>query len=77
MRMIQIRHVDKRVDRELEVRAARSGMSLSDYLRRELERLAATPSVEDVLERIDAGEAVEPSESIVEAVRTEREGRGG
>ncbi len=44
---IQIRNVPEPVHRALKARAALAGMSLSDYLRVELERLAATPSVEE------------------------------
>lgn len=39
--MIQIRNVPDDVHRELKVRSARAGMSLSDYLNAELARLVA------------------------------------
>ncbi len=40
-RMIQIRHVPVRLHQLLKTRAARAGMTLSDYLRGELERAAS------------------------------------
>jgi len=73
--MIQIRHVDDAVHRELKARAARAGMPLSDYLRRELERLAASPPIEDLLGRITARPRVDPPESPEAAVRAERDVR--
>jgi antitoxin FitA len=75
MPMIQIRHVDEAVHRELKARAAQAGMSLSDYLRREIERLAASPAVDVVLGRIAARPRVDPSESPEAATRAEREAR--
>ena len=47
--MIQIRDVPDDLHRELRVRAAEAGLSLSRYLRRELEGLVARRSVEAVL----------------------------
>ncbi len=40
-KMIQIRNVREDVHQELKVRAARAGMSLSDFLNAELERIVA------------------------------------
>ena len=73
--MIQIRNVPDDLHRELKVRAARSGMSLSDFLLREIARVADTPPLEEVLERIHELGGVELSESPAEAVRAEREDR--
>jgi len=39
-KMIQIRHVPDALHRALRARAARAGMTLSDYLRIELARIA-------------------------------------
>ena len=43
-KMIQIRNVPDAVHRKIKVRAAQSGMTLSDYLRAEIERIAALPT---------------------------------
>ncbi len=74
MKMIQIRHVPDEVHRTLKVRAAQAGMSLSDYLLRELERLAARPTRADILERMRArGSSGITSEEIVKIIREGRE----
>ena len=74
-KMIQIRHVPDRVHRRLKARAAAAGMSLSDFLRLELERIAELLSPAEVAERLAALEPVDVGESAAAAVRAEREGR--
>jgi len=74
-KMIQIRNVPDELHREAKVRAARAGMTLSDYLLREIRRTLEAPDIDELLERIGADEAPVLSESIVEAIRTEREAR--
>ena len=49
---ITIRSMPDAVRNELAARAALQGKSMQEYLRTELERLAARPPVEKVLERI-------------------------
>lgn len=75
-RMIQIRNVPDQVHRRLKMRAAQEGRSLSDYLLREIEQLAARPPVEDVIARIHARGRLEVSEPPTAAVRAERDARG-
>ncbi|HEY7628257.1 MAG TPA: hypothetical protein VH761_14370 [Ilumatobacteraceae bacterium] len=48
---IQIRDIDDEVYEALARRAAEIGLSVPEYLRRETERLAARPSVEEWLTR--------------------------
>ena len=74
-KMIQIRNVPDPVHREAKVRAARAGLSLSDYLLRELQYTLSAPPVEVVLARIAGHEQPVLSESPAEAVRAEREAR--
>jgi antitoxin FitA len=74
-RMIQIRNVPEDLHKELKLRAAKSGRSLSDYLLIELQELASRPALEDVFARIDHREPIEPSESTADAVRAERDAR--
>jgi DNA-binding protein HU-beta len=74
-KMIQIRHVPPSVHQVLKDRASQAGMSLTDYLLRELTRLAERPSIEEVLARIEADGSVIPREDIAEAVHAEREAR--
>lgn len=52
MKMIQIRNVPENVHRTLKARAAREGMSLSDYLLREVTKVAERPTFEEWYERI-------------------------
>jgi hypothetical protein len=49
---ITIRDVPEKVRDELAARAALQGKSMQEYLRMELERLAARPSVEAWLEQV-------------------------
>jgi plasmid stability protein len=51
-KMIQIRNVPDDVHKALKIRATKEGMSLSEYLLREVTKVAEKPSLEEVLERI-------------------------
>ena len=53
-KMIQIRNVPDDVHRTLKVRAAEEGISLSDYIKRDLEELAKQLTIEDVFARARA-----------------------
>lgn len=66
---ITIRDVPKAVKNELASRAAHEGKSMQEYLRSELERMAARPPVEQLLARIrerkqTANTRVSPSEIL-------------
>jgi plasmid stability protein len=74
--LIQIREVPAAAHRTLKARAATEGRTLSDYLRRELVRLAESPTPEEIWERIGARAPIELSESPAEAIRRERDARG-
>ena len=76
-KMIQIRNVPDDVHRTLKVRAAQAGMSLSDFLLREVERIATRPTLEELLARIKADGSVTPREDSATAVRAERDARYG
>lgn len=52
--MIQIRNVPDDVHRTLKARAAEAGLSLSDYIKRDLERDAAGPTMEELQKRVAA-----------------------
>jgi plasmid stability protein len=69
---IQIRDVPDDVHRRLKVRAAREGRTLSELLRQELEVLANTPTLDEVLASIKSRGPVELTESPAEAVRASR-----
>ena len=50
--MIQIRNVPDDVHRELKVRAARAGMTLSDFLNAELERVVSHRPLSELVEEL-------------------------
>lgn len=74
-KMIQVRNVPPELHRKLKARAALSGMSLSDYLLRELRRLAERPTPEEMRDRLEGRVPVDPREPVVEALRAERDAR--
>lgn len=51
---VTIRNVPDGVRDELAARAARAGRSLQEHLRAELIRLASSPSVEELMDRVRA-----------------------
>lgn len=72
-KMIQIRDVPDEVHRTLKVRAASEGLSLSDYIKRDLEELARQATLEDVFASARAGgESGISAEEIVEGIRQVR-----
>jgi len=73
--MIQIRNVPSPLHRRLKSRAALAGMSLSEYLLREMQELADRPTVDELRDRLARKESVQLEESPAAAVRAEREGR--
>ena len=73
--MIQIRNVPDDLHRKLKSRAALAGMSLSDYLLREIREVASRPTLDEMRDRLEAREPVTLDISIADAVRSERDGR--
>ncbi|CAN5900330.1 antitoxin [soil metagenome] len=71
-KMIQIRNVPDTVHGEIKARAARAGMSLSDFLLREVERIVEAPPFEDLLARLTERTRPRLSETPAEAIRAER-----
>jgi plasmid stability protein len=70
---IQVRHVPPDVHRTLCVRAAQAGLSLSDYILREITRLARRPTLSQVLERIAQREPADPTIDVVATLREVRD----
>lgn len=73
--MIQIRNVPEETHRRLKARAAMEGMSMSDYILRELQRLTAKPTIRELSERIARRPRVELPEPAADAIRRERDSR--
>jgi plasmid stability protein len=74
-KMIQIRNVPDDLHRELKLRAVKAGMSLSDFLLREVAQIAERPPVEEVLARIRSRPPAALSETPADAIRAERDAR--
>jgi hypothetical protein len=70
--MIQIRNVPDSLHRELKVRAAQTGMTLSDYLLAELQTLAVRPTMREWLARSEDWAPVEASEPPAAVIAAER-----
>jgi plasmid stability protein len=70
---VQIRDVPEDVHRALRLRAAEAGVSLSEYLRTELKRLADRPPLAEVLRRARTRRGGAEASAIVEAVRSGRD----
>ncbi len=70
--MLQVRNVPDDVHAELRRRARAAGVSLSEYLLRELERIAARPPIEEVLARSASRRLDISMADVVETVRAER-----
>ena len=69
-KMIQIRNVPDDVHRTLKVRAAGEGLSLSDYIKRDLEDLARQATLEEVFASARArGDSGLTAEEIVADLR--------
>ena len=74
-KMIQIRNVPDDLHRKLKMRAAKEGLSLSDYLLRMAEREANTLSIEELSERIRRRGRIEIDVSTADIIREGREER--
>jgi antitoxin FitA len=74
-KMIQIRNVPAQLHGELKARAAREGMSLSDYLKWELERLVERPTMRDWLELTSRTKPIPVQKSAAQAIRELRDSR--
>ena len=74
-KMIQIRNVPDAVHRTLKARAAREGMSLSDFLKRELEQAAERPSMREWLERVQQHRPIPTAKTAAQIIRELRDGR--
>ena len=73
--MIQIRNVPDALHRKLKARAALAGMSLSDYLLKQIQEVAYRPTMEEMLARLERRSSSKLSTTPVEAVRAERDSR--
>jgi hypothetical protein len=74
-KMIQLRHVPDALHRQLKARAALSGLPLSDYLVREVRKIAEQPTPDEMRQRLQQRESYQGRMSPTGAVRAERDSR--
>lgn len=72
---IQIREIPEDLHRKLKARAAGEGLSMSDFLKRLIERELKRPGWDEMVQRMDALAPVALPESTVETIRRERDSR--
>jgi len=73
--MIQVRDVPDRVHGTLKSRAAREGMSLSDFIKRELARAAERPTMLEWLERTALAKPIPSKKTAAQIIRELRNER--
>jgi plasmid stability protein len=73
--MIQLRNVPDDLHRKLKARAAAAGMSLSDYILRDVARTAEQPTMEEWLQMVKKMKPIRTRESSAETIRAIRDGR--
>ena len=73
-KMIQIRNVPDELHRELKQRAALAGMSMSDYIKRELDRKSRKSTIKEIgaRSRGRSAESTLTTQDIVDAIREVR-----
>jgi hypothetical protein len=74
-KMIQIRDVPDREHETIKSGAAREGMSLSDFIKRELERVAERPSKAEWLETTSHAKPVASKRTAAQIIRELRNQR--
>ena len=72
---IQIREIPDGVHRKLKMRAAEQGLSMSDYLKRLIERDLKRPSWDEIEARMKKMKPLTLSRTTAEMVRHERDSR--
>jgi antitoxin FitA len=73
--VIQIRNVPEALHRSLKARAAKAGMSLSDYLLGELKEIACRPTLVEFRQRLQTRGRLSTALDTVRLLRKERETR--
>ncbi len=74
-KMIQIRDVPDSVHGTLKSRAAREGMSLSDFIKRELAHVAERPTMQEWLERTQQAKQIPSTGTAARIIRELRDQR--
>lgn len=74
-KLIQLRNVPDALHRQLKARAALAGLPLSDFLIREVRKVAERPSPEEFRRRLRLRELWDGPQSPAEVIRRERDSR--
>jgi antitoxin FitA len=74
-KMIQLRNVPDSLHRQLKARAALAGMALSDFLIREVRKIAEYPTPEEMRERLAQRDPYRGKLSPTDILRAERDSR--
>jgi len=73
--MVQIRNVPTEIHRLLKARAAIEGMSMSDYVLREVRKALDRPTRQEILERLQARPVRRLRRNAAAVIRAERDSR--
>jgi plasmid stability protein len=73
MAHIQIRNVPPELHRKLKARAAEQGLTLSEYVLRQVERSAEVPSLEEAVRRIRSRKHVRLKTRPADLIREDRD----
>jgi antitoxin FitA len=68
-KMIQVRDVSDQVHSILKARAARERLSLSDFIKRELERVSQRPTMREWLEHTAEAKPISTKRSAAQIIR--------
>lgn len=71
--MIQVRDVPDQVHSTLKARAAREGMTLSDFIKRELQRSVELPTMREWLERMGQAKPISTKRRAAQVLRELRD----
>jgi plasmid stability protein len=74
-RMLQVRNVPDDVHARLKERAKAAGMSMSEYVLRELKELADKPSLDEIWRRAEARDSSVSLADAAQLIRDERDAR--
>jgi plasmid stability protein len=73
--MVQIRNVPIELHRKLKARAAIEGLSMSDFVMRELRKALERPTRQEILDRLRAQPVRRLRRTAAEIIRAERDAR--
>ncbi|MGH3455104.1 MAG: FitA-like ribbon-helix-helix domain-containing protein [Nocardioidaceae bacterium] len=74
-KMLQVRNVPDDVHSRLKERAKAAGMSMSEYVLRELKELADKPSLDEIWRRAEARDSSVSLADAAQLIRDERDAR--